>query len=122
MKRFLIILMTVVLAASLFGCGGDINPEGAVMAPPAEEPPNQNSGQSEGTEGFIVEEVKDANGNVLKRSITGEAGEVNVFEYTPEGYELSHTEYLPDGRCSAIPGNGNLMSWLPDASSGPEAD
>jgi hypothetical protein len=107
MKRILIILMAVLLAVSVFGCGGnpasgddpsvEAKPEDIPMAPPGEEEPGQSPDQDEESGWFVVEEETDAAGNVIKRSFTGEAGEVNVYEYNPEGYEVSHTEYLPDG-------------------------
>ncbi len=69
-----------------------------VIAPPMEETPNQNPGQNEGSEWPVVEEEKDSNGNVIKKTITDDEGRyVCIYEYTPEGHEISYTEHFPDG-------------------------
>ena len=70
----------------------------SVAVPPMTEEPGQNTNQNEEPEWPIVEEEKDANGNVIKKTITDDGGNyIHIYEYTPEGHEISDIEHFPDG-------------------------
>lgn len=60
-------------------------------------PAGEDPGQHENKEWPIVEEERDANGNVIKRTITDEEGTVFAYEYTADGHEISCVEHQPDG-------------------------